>query len=251
VCGWQPITPSKLHFLRFKAQMCNLTKQKTDACLETVSTHFIPTSMTEIEIFIQNLSSQKVVNATNLYQGESRESLIRKGNLGLYLSKMKELNPSVLILGEAPGYKGCRLTGLPFTSEKIINQTSFFSKQDYKFINNENNLEGEISATIVWTEILKYKTQPLIWNIFPFHPFQNFKEKSNRTPTLMELGIGKLFLKDLLNIFEIKKILALGRKSESQILDLNVKYKYIRHPANGGQNEFAKGLKKEIKNKKL
>jgi len=31
VCRLQPITATTLHFLRVNAQMCNLTKQKTDA----------------------------------------------------------------------------------------------------------------------------------------------------------------------------------------------------------------------------
>ena len=51
----------------------------------------------------------------------------RRENLKLYLEKMKKLNPSFLLLGEAPGYKGCRLTGIPFSSEKILATNDFFN----------------------------------------------------------------------------------------------------------------------------
>ena len=201
-----------------------------------------------IDQFITKLSNHKETqDFTNLYQGNSRESYIRRHNLKLYLNIMKEINPSILLLGEAPGYKGCRLTGIPFTSERVLYDKDFFKNQGFSFINNLNELESEISATIVWNELENYDVKPLIWNIFPFHPHEAGKIKTNRTPAKTELIIGKEFLKELLDIFNIKKIIALGRKPESQISDLGVDFVYIRHPANGGKKMFSEGLKKEMK----
>ena len=202
----------------------------------------------KIEKFIQSLSKYAYSdNMTNLYRGNSIESQIRRKNLKLYLEKMIKLNPSLLLLGEAPGYKGCRLTGIPFSSEKVISNNVFFKNQGFAFINGINELESEISATIVWNELMNYSDKPLIWNIFPFHPHNPNDTKTNRTPTQNELVLGKKYLKLLLEIFDIKKILALGRKSESQISDLGIEYAYVRHPANGGKKEFIKGLKRELK----
>jgi hypothetical protein len=66
--------------------------------------------LNKIDTFISRLSSVPKTNGTtNLYFGDSRESEIRKNNLRVYLTKMKVVNPRFLILGEAPGYKGCRL----------------------------------------------------------------------------------------------------------------------------------------------
>ena len=186
-------------------------------------------------------------NTTNLYFGDNHESEIRRNNLKVYLNKMKTLNPKYLILGEAPGYKGCRLSGIAFTSEKVLSKNDFFKNELIQFINDKHNYESEISATIVWSEISKLIDKPLIWNIFPFHPHSTNDTKTNRTPTKIELEEGKSFLNDLLEIFEIKKIIALGRKPESQLEKIGLPFSYIRHPANGGKNDFVNGLCAEMK----
>lgn len=204
--------------------------------------------MTDIELFIENLDSQNELQyVTNLYSGNSHENLIRKNNLKLYLEKMKMLKPKFLLLGEAPGYKGCRLTGIPFTSERILDNNTFFKQQGFKCLNNSQNLESEISATIIWNELEKFKEKPLIWNIFPFHPHQPNENKTNRTPNKKELKLGKEYLIQFLKLFSIEKIIALGRKPETQISDLGLKYAYVRHPANGGKLKFIAGLKNEMK----
>ena len=83
--------------------------------------------MDRIDQFIKDLSEQIVSNeTTNLYYGDSRESNIRRENLRHYLSKMLKIKPTKLLLGEAPGYKGCGITGVPFSSERIFNENKFF-----------------------------------------------------------------------------------------------------------------------------
>lgn len=203
--------------------------------------------MTQIDNFISRLSLvQKTDNTTNLYFGDSRESEIRRNNLKVYLVKMHLRKPKFLILGEAPGYKGCRLSGVAFTSERVLSENEFFKNEPIQFINEPGKLESEISATIVWAEISKLMEQALIWNIFPFHPHATGDVKTNRTPTRTELEEGKSFLDDLLKIFDIKKIIALGRKPESQLEKIDLPFSYIRHPANGGKNDFVKGLHTEM-----
>lgn len=199
--------------------------------------------MHTIEKFIKDLENEnlnKIGFSENMYAGDNKESLIRKQNLLIYLLKMKSLNPKFLLLGEAPGYKGCRLTGIPFTSEKILAKHSFFRDCDFQFISN--NLESEQSATIVWNVLQNFDKKPLIWNIFPFHPYDGKDFKTNRTPNEKELEIGKEYLLKLLDIFKIDTIAAVGRKPESKIKDIKIKSQYVRHPANGGKMEFVKGI---------
>ena len=159
---------------------------------------------------------------------------------------MKTVNPKFLLLGEAPGYKGCRLSGLAFTSERILSENAFFQNEPVEFINANRKLESEMAATIVWGQIAQLEEKPLIWNIFPFHPHSVGDLESNRTPTRAELEEGRLFLELLLEIFEIKKIIALGRKSESQLEKIGLPFAYIRHPSNGGKEEFITGLNAEL-----
>ncbi len=201
--------------------------------------------MPSITGFIDLLANCKTdpLCVENLYSGNSLESDVRRHNLQLYLEKMSALNPDVILVGEAPGYKGCALTGIPFTSENVLAKNEFFQGENYQFINKDRR-EKESSATIVWGELADCVNKPLIWNIFPFHPFEKGNLKSNRTPTIEELAQGLKIFDELLKLFDIKKIVAVGKKSESQIKNNKYYYAAIRHPANGGKNDFAEGLKR-------
>lgn len=150
--------------------------------------------MTQIDNFILRLSLvQKTDNTTNLYFGDSRESAIRRNNLKVYLNKMKLVNPNFLILGEAPGYKGCRLSGIAFTSERVLLQNEFFKNEPIQFINEKDKLESEISATIVWSEISKLNKLPLLWNIFPFHPTQRTTQRQTELQQQKNWKKGRAF----------------------------------------------------------
>ena len=204
--------------------------------------------LNKIDNFLKKLSEQIVSEeTTNLYFGNSIESEIRRENLRLYLNKMIEIKPTKLLLGEAPGYKGCGITGIAFSSERVLTENEFYKDQGFKCLNKHPKLESEISATIVWNELGNYPNKPLIWNIFPFHPHTKTDKRANRTPNKAELEIGTEYLTELLKIYQIDKIIALGRKPESKIKDFGYDYVYVRHPANGGKNKFVSGIKAELK----
>ena len=203
--------------------------------------------MSPIETFISSLQKELVsLETTNLYRGKSKAAQLRRENLSLYLHKMHSLNPSVLMLGEAPGYKGCGITGIPFTSERIVKEHPFFSDQRFQILNKTAKPESEISATIVWNELEHHKRIPLIWNIFPFHPHGLKNKRANRTPNKAELEMGKKYLLQLLELYPIQKIITLGRKPESKVKELELNHSYVRHPANGGKHKFISGLREAM-----
>lgn len=71
--------------------------------------------------FVEELASIKVTpNVYNQYSYGHQENYIRRDNLLTYLIQMYKLKPRVILVGEAPGYRGCRLTGVPFTSEHLL-----------------------------------------------------------------------------------------------------------------------------------
>ena len=203
--------------------------------------------MNTIEQFIESLSRYpEYLGIVNPYSGTSYASIVRRDNLQLYFTHLKEDNPYYMLLGEAPGYRGCCLTGIPFTSEKVIKTHPYFRVKGYRLIHDSSRYETEISATIVWNEIGNYPKKPLIWNILPFHPHSTGNPRTNRTPSDLELRAGKEFLLMLLDLFKIKKVIALGRKAESQIFDIGIEFRYLRHPANGGKDKFIAGLRTEM-----
>ena len=71
--------------------------------------------------FIDKLAlAEAMPNVYNQYGYGSIENQIRRKNLLIYLNKMYQLKPRIILIGEAPGYRGSRLTGVPFTSEHLI-----------------------------------------------------------------------------------------------------------------------------------
>lgn len=195
-----------------------------------------------ISSFIDDLTaSERFDCTTNQYSTERTENVIRRDNLYAYLSVMYNLKPSVLLVSEAPGYNGMKRTGIPFTSERILLTHSFFKNGNYRVV-SFNDTRAESSATIVWSVLDSIDASFLMWPSFPFHPHKKDSLDSNRPPTKNELKFGEKFLKDLIGIFEIKTTIAVGRKAEKSLKSLGYQPKYIRHPSQGGANDFKEGL---------
>ena len=201
--------------------------------------------MSDIAKFIESLRNAnvlKVEETRNVYMGDNIESQIRRHNLNLYLNYMKIQKPKILLVGEAPGYNGCGLTGIPFTSEYILANNPFFANHEFQYI-NEKHQKGK-SATVVWKCLGKHESKPLIWNIFPFHPHKKGNYKSNRPPNRDEINFGREFLSDLLDIFSIQQIVAVGKKAESGLKGSGLSYQHIKHPAIDHKGEFNIGIDK-------
>ncbi len=161
---------------------------------------------------------------------------------------MAEMKPRLLLVGEAPGYRGCRLTGVPFTREYILlnglEELGLFGEsRGYRKTNESEKLCKESSASIVWQTLIVTPQMPLIWNAFPFHPFQLGNEQSNRKPSQGEIRIGQAFLKDLIQLFDIKIVVAVGNIAESTLTTMKITCKKVRHPAYGGKTMFINGIK--------
>ena len=69
----------------------------------------------DIEFFVNKLANTKLDLCYNPYCSEDlAKDAIRKNNLKIYLHSMKKINPRVILVGEAPGYRGAHWTGLIF-----------------------------------------------------------------------------------------------------------------------------------------
>lgn len=202
----------------------------------------------EISKFVDSLSkAEQTPNTFNQYAAYTPENLVRINNLKLYLTQMYALQAKVLLVGEAAGYHGCRFTGIPFTSEYILLKglediDLFGIEKGYEKTAELDTIKKEQSATIVWETISRQKFVPLIWNAFPFHPFKKDNPTKNRTPLKKELDIGAEFLLELINIFDIETIVALGNKAEQTLNKINIECVKVRHPAQGGKADFVKGI---------
>ena len=203
----------------------------------------------EINSFIEILASvQASASFFNQYSHEVSVNCVRRKNLFLYLQQMANIQPQILLVGEAPGYRGCRLTGVPFTSEFILleglEQLGLFGEsRGYGKTEEFRKTMREASASIVWKTLVTTPRLPLIWNAFPFHPFQAENEQSNRKPTRNELTIGKEFLQELIQLFDIKTVIAVGNTADATLNVMGITCEKVRHPSYGGKTLFIKGIK--------
>ena len=208
----------------------------------------------DIDGFITSLATTHPDRAFNQYAiGGDNESdnEVRRNNLRLYLGDMASRQVDTLLVGEAPGYQGSRQTGVPFMSEFImlegISEIDMFGevKGYAKSAEFPDKIWKEPSATIVWGAMRDVVKVPLIWAAFPFHPFGD-TDLSNRAPTRAELEVGKPFLQEIIRLFKVTKIIAVGNQAKSSLDSLGYDVPKIRHPSHGGKNDFIDGLRVQI-----
>ncbi|MDF2558350.1 MAG: uracil-DNA glycosylase-like protein [Bacillales bacterium] len=198
-----------------------------------------------VRAFVEELATTVVPpNVYNQYSYECPENSVRRENLLIYLQQMSILRPKVLLVGEAPGYRGCRCTGVPFTSDHLLmkNKDLFGEEKGYKLASKGDKLLKEATATIIWETLVKYNFTVLSWNAFPFHPYKNGNCESNRAPIKKELIIGEKSLLKMIEIFHIEKVIAMGNKAEESLTKLGIVCEKVRHPAQGGKNKFIEGM---------
>lgn len=182
-------------------------------------------------------------NSVNPWDYSYEKNEIRRQNLKTYLREVLKNGPTVLLVGEAPGYRGSRRTGVPFSSEKLILTHSFFTAHKEFAIEHTNSPIAEASASIVWKTLDELPALPLMWASFPFHPHHPGNDLTNRAPTKEELVLGRESLTAIIALSGVTQILAVGRAAERTLMDMEIPIAaHIRHPSHGGATQFREGL---------
>lgn len=124
------------------------------------------------------LMSLSLRQSTDVILNQYKDKMILN-NLKIYFEYLIDNPSDIMIVGEAPGYQGCALTGIPFTSGEVITNPKhiIFKKIGYKLKVRE--VVSEPTATIFWDFLENNKPVPLIWNSIPFHPHKKESIKSN------------------------------------------------------------------------
>jgi hypothetical protein len=171
----------------------------------------------------------------------------RRHNLELYLQEMLDRAPKVLLLGEAPGFRGMRITGVPFTNRTMfdgpVNTFGLFGPgKGYEVPAEAAGVASEPTATVMWEVLTEVDFLPLLWSACPWHTHVPGRPQSNRTPTAAEAGLGTPFRQALMELFGIEAVVAVGNVAHRSLLGSGVDAPKVRHPAHGGRSGFKRGL---------
>ncbi|HEX4746465.1 MAG TPA: uracil-DNA glycosylase [Gaiellaceae bacterium] len=170
--------------------------------------------MVALDRFVDELAAARIGGTYNQYAESPRAALLRS-RLAAYLDARADAR--ILLVGEAPGYRGARVSGVPFTSERQLAGSG----------------PAEATATIVHRTLseLGVEKDVLLWNVVPTHPGT---ESSNRLPTAREIDAGLVFVEALTRA---RTLVPVGRVAERALGVAGV-----RHPSHGGAKAFRAGL---------
>jgi uracil-DNA glycosylase family 4 len=170
-----------------------------------------------VETFVRDLAAARIGTTYNFYR-EGERAELRRERLTAYLEQRRDAR--LLLVGEAAGYRGARVSGVPFTSECQLT----------------GDPPGEASATIVNRVLaeLGLAGDVLLWNVVPTHPHRAGEPASNRAPTRAETDAGMRFVREL---SRDRTVVAIGRVAQRAL-----GAPYVRHPSHGGATLFRVGL---------
>lgn len=201
-----------------------------------------------ISAFVDRLSRVPAgPTSTNMFSGPGNGEL-RRHNLELYLREMAEREPRVLLVGEAPGYRGMRVTGVPFTNRGILGSSGgcfglFGEANGYAVPTDLPSVAAEPTATVMWNVLAELDFLPLLWSAYPLHPHRVGEPLTNRTPSAADVAIGRQFWHALRGIYPIQTVVAVGNIAYRSITATGESVTRVRHPSHGGKVEFANGLR--------
>lgn len=201
-----------------------------------------------IEDFVDRLAAvQTGPGCNNFFDSGAPGNTVRRQNLAIYLREMQDRSPDVLLVGEAPGFRGMRITGVPFTNRTMFggapNRLGLFGPdKGYVLPADAAGVAAEPTATVMWEVLAELDFLPLLWSACPWHTHQPGRPQSNRTPTAAEADLGSPFWQALADIFGISTVVAVGNVAHRSLQRSGFDAPKIRHPAHGGRSGFKRGL---------
>ncbi|WJX99835.1 uracil-DNA glycosylase [Curtobacterium sp. 458] len=185
-------------------------------------------------------------DAEALYDVGTADGRLRRANLATYLDTVGR-SATMLLVAEAPGWRGMTNTGVPFTSMRELGP-------EY-LVPPEPTAPWEASSRVVQAILEEWSGPlPVAWAVFPHHPFAAPDRLTNRTPRPAEVRAGAPVALALLDALRTLRgvgagtgaagggtdvrVVAVGRKAQGALALAGIDAVAVRHPAQGGAAQF-------------
>ena len=198
--------------------------------------------------FVRDLASIALNDVFNPYadtcdvHDKGNAASVRGKNLQTYLSAALTQGVDTLWMGRDLGYRGGRRTGLALTDEyhlfdleQVFPNTTFVRA-------TVGDAVAERTAAEIWRALRALPRQPLLWNVFPFHPHEPGNPLSNRRFKVRELAAVEELNAQLIRGLGVKRIISIGQDAALYAKRFGVSVETVRHPSYGGIADFRRGI---------
>lgn len=199
--------------------------------------------------FIQELKNYRGDSVFNPYSDlcaiydKAKAPDIRRKNLTLALESFLKTEVDSIWIGRDLGHRGGRRTGLALTDEANLDFAGDTWNVELQQA-TKGQAVAERTAANIWCYLKQIDERIFMWNVFPFHPYEEGNQFTNRSHTAKERDFGIQILETLISLLKPKKVVAIGNDAfncSMRILPSKSVFK-IRHPSYGGEKEFANQL---------
>ncbi|MFB9886167.1 uracil-DNA glycosylase [Balneatrix alpica] len=200
--------------------------------------------------FVKELASLSLDNVFNPYSDtcpvydRKDAPRIRRTNLRTYLEASLNIGVDTIWMGRDLGYRGGRRTGLALTDEFHLSEMGSLYDGCSPKQATKGPVYSERTAAEIWGVLKIIDTPPLLWNVFPFHPYEAKDPLTNRRFTARELAMVKELNSTLIEWLRVRRIIAIGQDAAKYAEEFGVEILTVRHPSYGGVKDFRAGMQR-------
>lgn len=169
---------------------------------------------------------------------------IRQQNLRIYLQAHKKQGTQILWVYLNPTRTEFTRSGVPLVNSSQFNKIEELLDSKKRF-EKATKTKRKPKKTIISTTLLDVaqgqNRSPLVWPVVPFYPHSKTSFNRSRKPTSTEIKEYSKYLLQIIEMYEPRRIYAIGNESKEILDSLNVKSTILPHPRRG-LDKFKKAL---------
>jgi hypothetical protein len=200
--------------------------------------------------FVKALAAVSLPNVFNPYSDvceihdRRNAAASRRRNLRTFLESTHAMKVDTIWMGRDLGYRGGRRTGLALTDECHLSEMTAVYTGCEAIQATKGPAVAERTAAEIWAVLRELDLPPLLWNVFPFHPYVPDDQFTNRKYSAAELTAVDDLNAALIEWLDIRRIVGIGQDAVSYASRFNVEIIAIRHPSYGGTSDYRSGMQR-------